>query len=60
MPEIQDPIAQIYWQRIESIHTPWRIRVVEWAKKILRGSYIVFTNFWVVKPPKVRRRINYM
>ena len=35
-PEIQDPIAQIYWQRIESLHTPWRIRVVEWAKEIFR------------------------
>ena len=34
-PEIQEPIAQIYWQRIESLHTPWRIRLVEWVKKIL-------------------------
>ena len=34
-PEIQDTIAQIYWQRIESLHTPWRIRLVEWVKKIL-------------------------
>ena len=33
-PEIQLPIAQIYWQRIESLHTPWRIRIVEWAKEI--------------------------
>ena len=32
-PEIQDPIAQIYWQRIESLHTPWRIRLSVWAKK---------------------------
>lgn len=35
-PEIQDSIIQIYWQRIESLHTPWRIRVVEWLKKIFR------------------------
>lgn len=34
-PEIQEPIAQIYWQRIESLHTPWRIRLVEWVKEIL-------------------------
>lgn len=35
-PEIQDPIAQIYWQRIEALHTPWRIRVAQLAKKIFR------------------------
>lgn len=34
-PEIQDTIAQIYWQRIESLHTPWRFRLVELVKKIL-------------------------
>ena len=33
-PEIKDSIAQIYWQRIESLHTPWRIRLAVWAKKI--------------------------
>ncbi|MDY5583046.1 MAG: hypothetical protein SPF41_03730 [Candidatus Merdousia sp.] len=33
-PEIQDLIAQIYWQRIESLHTPWRIRLAVLAKKI--------------------------
>ena len=32
-PKIQDPIAQIYWQRIEALHTPWRIRLSVWAKK---------------------------
>lgn len=35
-PEIQAPIAQIYWQRIEFLRTPWRIRVVEWLKAIFR------------------------
>lgn len=35
-PEIQDPIAQIYWQRMESLHTPWRIRVAQLVKKIFR------------------------
>ena len=35
-PETQDPIAQIYWQRIESLHTPWRIRLVQLVKKIFR------------------------
>lgn len=34
-PEIQDSIAQIYWQRIEALHTPWRFRLVELVKKIL-------------------------
>lgn len=35
-PEIQESIAQIYWQRIESLHTPWRIRLSVWAKKVFR------------------------
>ena len=35
-PKIQDPIAQIYWQRIESLHTSWRIRLAVLAKKVFR------------------------
>ena len=39
-PEIQDPIAQIYWQRMESLHTPWRIRLTLWVKKVF-GDHIL-------------------
>ena len=39
-PKIQDPIAQIYWQRIESLHTPWRIRLAAWAKEVFRGCIL--------------------
>ena len=37
-PEIQDPIAQIYWQRIEALHTPWRIRLAVFTKRLLRQA----------------------
>lgn len=38
--EIQDPIAQIYWQRIESLRSTWRIRVSLWVKKVF-GDHIL-------------------
>ena len=36
--EIQLPIAQIYWQRIESLQTPWRIRLAVFTKRLLRQA----------------------
>lgn len=37
-PEIQLPIAKIYWQRIEALHTPWRIRLAVFTKRLLRQA----------------------
>ena len=39
-PGIQDSIAQIYWQRIESLHTPWRIRLILLVKNVF-GDHIL-------------------
>ena len=38
-PEIQDPIAQIYWQRIEALHTPSRNRLAVFTKRLLRQAH---------------------